>query len=414
MASPNTRDDVGGTPGTGGYRRVLAVGEFRVVFVAEVLAVLGQVAAQITLSLTVYERTGSPLLSALAFAASFVPYLIGATLLSAWSDRVPARRLMVVTQLTTALLIACMAPSGTPVPVVLALLLAMGAIAPLYQGTRAALVADILPADGFALGRSLLRMAAQTAQICGFAFGGVLLAATSPTAALLTGSGLLVLSSLLLWLGLAVRPARRSTPSSGGSPLGESVAGAGRVLRSPSLRPLLAFMWLLPALSVAPEALAAPIASGLGGGPVAVAALLSAAPVGMIVGGLLLGALLTDGQRVRAVVPLGLVTFVPLLGLALRPELPVVVALLAVSGCGYGYALGVDRLLIERVAVQDRGQVLTLVTAGLMILQGLGFAFAGALAEWLPPHTVVVLAAVLGLATTVGAGLRLTPARRRG
>ncbi|MFL1380469.1 MFS transporter, partial [Nocardiopsis protaetiae] len=197
-----------------GYLRVLAVPAFRVLFLAEVLAILGQVAAQITLSLTVYTRTGSPLLSALAFAVGFLPHLLGATLLSALTDRVPARRLMVLTQAATALLVVCMAVPGAPVPVMLLLMFVMGAIAPLYQGTKAATVADVLPPEGFALGRSLLRMAAQLAQICGFAFGGVLFAVLSPTPALLAGAGLLLASCLLLRLGLPAFPARRPPPPS--------------------------------------------------------------------------------------------------------------------------------------------------------------------------------------------------------
>ncbi|MGW9348380.1 MFS transporter [Nocardiopsis flavescens] len=401
-----------------GYLRVLAVPEFRVLFLAEVLAILGQVAAQITLSLTVYSRTGSPLLAALAFAVGFLPHLLGATLLSAWSDRVPARRLMVLTQAVTALLVACMAVPGTPVPVMLLLMFATGAVAPLYQGTKAAAVADVLPPEGFALGRSLLRMAAQLAQICGFAFGGVLFAALSPALALLAGAGLLLASCLLLRLGLPARPARRPPPAAGrpgralplaggaSSPVAESLRGARGVLRSPRLRVLLALTWFPPVLGVSAEALAAPLADGLGGGPALVALLLSATPAGMIAGTFLAGSLLTDAQRVRAVVPLGLLTFVPLLGLGLYPGPAVLLGLLVLSGAGYGYALGVDRLLVEAVPAGERGQVMTLVTAGLMIFQGVGFALAGALAEFLSPNTVVVLAALAGIAVVLAAGRR--------
>ncbi|CAL9556923.1 hypothetical protein SUDANB121_04570 [Nocardiopsis dassonvillei] len=389
-----------------GYLRVLSVPEFRVLFLAEVLAILGQVAAQITLSLTVYARTGSPLLSALAFAVGFLPHLLGATLLSAWSDRVPARRLMVLTQAATALLVVCMAVPGAPVPVMLLLMFATGAIAPLYQGTKAAAVADVLPPEGFALGRSLLRMAAQLAQICGFAFGGVLFAALSPTPALLAGAGLLLASCLLLRFGLPLSPARRAPGPAPSSPVAESLRGAREALRSPRLRVLLALTWFPPVLGVSAEALAAPLADGLGGGPALVAMLLSATPVGMITGTLLAGSLLTDAQRVRAIVPLGLLAFLPLLGLGLHPGPAVLLALLVLSGAGYGYALGVDRLLVAAIPEQQRGQVMTLVTAGLMIFQGVGFALAGALAEFLSPNTVVVLAALVGITVVLAAGTR--------
>ena len=61
---------------TTGYRRVLAVPEFRIVFAAHALSLLGVVVTEIALSVLVYDLTGSPLLSALAFAVGFLPYLI--------------------------------------------------------------------------------------------------------------------------------------------------------------------------------------------------------------------------------------------------------------------------------------------------------------------------------------------------
>ena len=50
-----------------GYGRVLAVPEFRAVFDAHVLSMLGVIVSEIALSVLVYDLTGSPLLSALTF-----------------------------------------------------------------------------------------------------------------------------------------------------------------------------------------------------------------------------------------------------------------------------------------------------------------------------------------------------------
>lgn len=65
-----------------GYARVFAVREFRAVFAAHLLSLLGVVVAEISLSVLVYDLTGSPLLSALTFALGFLPYVVGGTLLS--------------------------------------------------------------------------------------------------------------------------------------------------------------------------------------------------------------------------------------------------------------------------------------------------------------------------------------------
>ncbi|HEV8371741.1 MAG TPA: MFS transporter, partial [Actinomycetota bacterium] len=164
-----------GGGGRYGYRQVFAVGEFRAIFAAHVISFSGDVIAQLALAVLVYQRTRSTLWSSLTFALGFVPYLFGGTLLSSVADRFPVRRTLICCDLASAGLVALMALPGLPIPLLLALLLPLGAIAPVFQGARAASLPDVLSGEGFALGRSLLRMVAQTSQIWGFALGGVLL-----------------------------------------------------------------------------------------------------------------------------------------------------------------------------------------------------------------------------------------------
>ncbi|MEU0067655.1 MFS transporter, partial [Streptomyces albidoflavus] len=156
------------------YRTVLAVPEFRALLLAQTLATCGTVVVQTTLSVLVYARTGSALLASLAFALGFTPYLFGATLLSAVADRCPARDVLVVCQALSCAVAAAMALPGLPVPVLLALVLVLGVAAPVFQGARAAALPDLLPDGGYPLGRSLLRLVAQSTQVAGFAVGGLL------------------------------------------------------------------------------------------------------------------------------------------------------------------------------------------------------------------------------------------------
>lgn len=83
-------------------------------------------------------------------------------------------------------------------------------------------------------------------------------------------------------------------------------------LAVPGLRPLLLLTWLPPTPVVAPEALAAPYADQLGGGSTATGLLLGAAPAGSVLGEILAGTLLRPSVRVRLVLPLGGLMFVPL------------------------------------------------------------------------------------------------------
>ncbi|GAA1469180.1 MFS transporter [Nocardiopsis exhalans] len=390
------------------FRRVLSVPEFRVLFLAEILSILALVAVQITLSVLIFERTGSPLLSALAFALGFLPQLVGASLLSSVADRFPARRVMVIAQLVSGAVMACMAVPGTPVWVMLALLVVSGTVAPVYSGARSAAIADVLDRDGFPLGRSLLRMAAQTAQIAGFSFGGVLMLATSPAAALLVAAALMAVSGLLVGMGTRARPGREVA----GGLVGSSWGGVREAFRLPRLRAVFLLTWVPASLFVWSEALAAPLAAGMGGGPMLVAMLLTAGPVGTVAGELLAGAVLTAEQRRRWMLPLACATFVPSLLFLLNPGPVLAVVALVVGALGYGYTLALDALLLEATPEEMRGRVFSVASAGLMITQGAGFALAGAVAEFVPPHLAVALAGVGGLVAVAVFGRRFT--RRSG
>ncbi|MGW4459434.1 MFS transporter [Streptomyces albidoflavus] len=374
------------------YRTVLAVPEFRALLLAQTLATCGTVVVQTTLSVLVYAQTGSALLASLGFA----PYLFGAALLSAVADRYPARDVLVVCQGLSCLVAAAMALPGLPVAVLLALVPALGVAAPVFQGARAAALPDLLPDGGYPLGRSLLRLASQSTQVAGFAVGGLLLLAVPPAAALLASAAGFAAAALVLRYGTRRRPARLGR---GGSVARASLAGVRQVWAVPGLRPLLLLTWLPPALAVAPEA--APYAAELGAGPAGVALLLCAAPAGSVAGELLYGTLLSPATRARLLVPSAALIFVPLLGFALRPGLLAATALLVVSGVGYPYAMALDQRTLEAAPAALRGRALTLALAGLMAGQGLGFAAAGAVAEFLAPRFVVAGAGVLGLAVLV-------------
>src|SRR6201995_5725216 len=97
------------------YRDVLGAGEFRVIFTANIVSMLGNVVASVALTVLIYQRTGSPALAALVMALSFLPYLIGGVLLSAVVDRLPARRVLVGCDLASAAVVAGMVIPRIPV-----------------------------------------------------------------------------------------------------------------------------------------------------------------------------------------------------------------------------------------------------------------------------------------------------------
>jgi MFS family permease len=377
-----------------GYLRLFAVREFRAVFAAHLLSMLGVIVAEIALSVLVYDLTGSPLLSALAWALGFLPYVVGGTLLAGVADRFPARRVLVGCDLVCA---ACVLPMTTPgahLAVLLALRCCLAVVSPVFAGTRMATLADILgDGDLFVLGRSLLRITAQGALLVGFGLGGVLLTVVSPRRALLLTVAGFLASAALLRLGTRRRPARART---GGALVTDSLKGARQVLADRRTRALLLLFWVPPTFAVAPEALSAPYADDLGVGSVGLGLLMCALPVGTIAGELYAGARLRPAARERIALPLACVTLLPYLGYALHPGLAVSLLLLVVAGAGSAYTLGLDQWIVRDVPQELRGRAMTLLTAGLMTFQGVGMALAGVVAEKAGVVWTVTGAGVLG------------------
>jgi predicted MFS family arabinose efflux permease len=144
--------------------------------------------------------------------------------------------------------------------------------------------------------------------------------------------------------------------------------------------------------------------------------LLTGLPVGSVLGELLAGSLLTPARRARLVVPLATAGFAPVLLFAVTPSLPVTMALLVLAGLTTSYFIGLDQLALATVPEDLRRRGFALQSAGMMVTQGLGFATAGALAEWLPVNAVIPIVAACGIvvALVVGLGLRRAhPAARR-
>lgn len=386
------------------YLSVFAVREFRAVFGAHLLSLLGLVVGEIALSVLVYRATGSPLMTALTFALGFLPYLAGGTLLSAVADRYPARRVLVGCDLLCAASAATMVLPWTPVAGLLALRCLNAAIGPVFAGTRAATLGDILgEGDLFVLGRSLLRLVTQGAQLAGFAAGGLLLTVAPPRAVLgATVVGFLASAGLLRW-GTRSRPGRTGA---GPTLLRSSLSGMRQLFADRRIRALLLLSWLLPFLLVTPEALAAPFADETGAGPVGLGLLMCGMPVGAIVGEVLAGALLSPHGRERIALPLAAVTLLPFLVYALRPPLGWTLCAVALAGTGVAYTLGLDQWFLAAVPEELRGRAMTLQTAGTMTVQGLGMTLAGAAAEFVPVHAVVAAVGAVGT-VLVGFAVRL-------
>ncbi|MEU8250808.1 MFS transporter [Nonomuraea sp. NPDC048916] len=381
------------------YREVLAVGEFRALFAGSTAGVAGTTMTMLALSSLVYAHTGSPFLAAVAYLAGFLPQALGALVLGGLADRLPPRPLLAGWEVVRACAVATLALGVLPVSAMLALVMAVGLLDSVAGAARMALVADLLPGNGYVLGRSLLNIAVGAMQIAGFGGAGLLLTLIGPRAALWAGAGTALLVALVFRLGLRARGPRTT-----GRP---SFAGAAKLLRDAGVRGLLLAQWVPNGLIVGAEAMYVPFAGDSAG------VLFVAAAAGMLAGDAVIGRWTTPESRLRLAVPLYVLLAVPYLLFAFDPGVWPAAGLVVVASFGFAGHLGTQERYLAAVPEPMRGQALGLAGSGMQTGQALAAALTGSVAEVVSVTLTMALAAVASLIATACLLRHLRPATRR-
>lgn len=190
------------------YRELFRTPQFGPLFATSAVQVAGSTMSGLALGTLVYAATDSPLLAALSMFGSSLAQVLGATVLMSAADRLPPRAATTGLALAFGLATAVLAVPGLPLPVVFAIILAEGVVAAVGGGVRYGLLNEVLPKDGYLLGRSVLNMCSGLMQIGGFALGGLLVATLSARGTLLVAAGLYLTGAVVARFGLVRRPPR--------------------------------------------------------------------------------------------------------------------------------------------------------------------------------------------------------------
>ena len=196
------------------FRQVFGVSEFRALWTAQVLSVVGDQLARVALTLLVFQRTGSALLAAITFAVSIVPAFVGGLTLSGLADRLPRRQVMIASDLSRVVLVAIMAIPGMPVFLMICIFGVVTLIGAPFNAARAALYPDILTGDLYVLGTAVTLTTLQFAQVIGFAAGGAIVALFGVRTSLLVDSATFLVSALITRALVRARPTARAAPRS--------------------------------------------------------------------------------------------------------------------------------------------------------------------------------------------------------
>ncbi|MFJ3596141.1 MFS transporter [Streptomyces sp. NPDC090126] len=427
------------------YRELFRTPEFTPFFAAVAAQTAAGTATGLALGTLVYARTGSPLLSALAMFGPSLAQVAGALTLLSAADRLPPRAALTGLALLSAGAACVQAVPGLPLWAAFAVLLVTGVAASPGGGVRYGLLGEILPREGYLLGRSVLNMTGGAMQICGFAAGGALVALVSARGTLLAGAALYAVAAAVTRLGLTARPPR----AAGRPSVRETWRTNALLWSSAPRRYVFLALWVPNGLVVGCESLYVAYAPGHAG------LLFAGGAVGMLAGDALVGRFVAagagrpvqagpgcgvgrvqrrdggttrrgapvtgddaadartgagepgsirttaPGSRARLGAPLRLLLAAPYLLFALRPGPPLALALVVVASVGFAASLLLQERLLALTPRELSGQALGLGSSGMLAMQGVGAAVAGGVAQLTSPAAGMAVVAGLSVAVTL-------------
>lgn len=194
------------------YREVFAVREVRWLWIAQVLSFAGDQFAQVAIAILVFRRTDSAFLTALTYALTYLPPVVGGPLLSGLADLFPRRQVMVACDLARVVLVGLMAVRGVPFWVLCTLLFGTVLLSAPFSSARSALVADILNENQLPIGATIGNITHQSSQIVGFVTGAAVVATIGSYRTLGIDAGTFGISAFILLIAVRPRPAAVRTP----------------------------------------------------------------------------------------------------------------------------------------------------------------------------------------------------------
>jgi MFS family permease len=394
------------------FGSVFAIAEFRALWLAQVLSVLGDQLARVALTLLVYDRTHSALLAALTYAASVVPTFFGGVFLSGLADRLPRRLVMITCDLGRVALVGAMIIPGVPLAVLVSLLFTVTMLGTPFTSARAATYTDVLPGDQFVLGNAITLTTYQVAQVAGFAAGGAIAGLFGVRTSLIADASTFAASAIITRIWVRARPAARepSQHTRWASARG-ILAGVRLVFANPALRTPMLLGWLA-AFYNAPEGVVAPLARQLGSGTAVVGLLLATEALGASLGAIAFSRLAGPATRLRWMRPLAIASCAVLVLFAVGPGLPLALLILFASGVFDCFQVAASAAFLSAAPIQQRSQVFGLAQAGMSLGQGAAMILAGAVAQQHSPSTAIAVIGALGTLAAVVIAAGRPPWRR--
>jgi MFS family permease len=396
VAPGGATDQAARTP----FRVVFAVAEFRALWLAQLLSVMGDQLARVALTVLVYDRTRSALLAAVTFVVSIVPTFFGGVALAWLADRYPRRAVMIACDLIRTALVLIMAIPRVPLAAMVVLLFVVTLTGAPFTSARAAIFPDVLSGDAYVMGTAVTVTTYQFAQVLGFVAGGTLVAFFGIRTSLVLDAATFAGSALIVRTWVRARPAVAVDRPPKPSGMAHTFAGARLVLTRPGLRTPMLF-GLLAAFYTAPEGVAAPLARTLGGGAAAVGVILAASALGQTFGTLAISRFVAPSTRLRFTSPLAIASCGILVLFFRQSNLCGTLLILFASGLCGAYQMAANAAFVQAAPQEQRSQAFGFAQGAMSLSQGVVMVLAGAAAEHYSPARAVAVCGTVGVAAAL-------------
>jgi DHA3 family macrolide efflux protein-like MFS transporter len=401
------------------YVRLATNGPFSAIWLGQVISSLGDRVHQVALVFLVAGDTAnSPLALGMVFAAMTLPTVIVGPFAGALVDRWDRKRVMVGSDLLRAAIVALIPLlASVHVGIVMILVFALATVSAFFRPARTAALPQVVPEDDLMTANSAMWVADTAADLVGYSLGGLFVAFLGSSLALAFWvDGASYVASGVLVAAVAIPRVMRSGTAVSQGLRGDLVAGweflrSETVLMATTVQAAVAEFGL-GALTCLSPLIIAGLALGDVEVPAAYGLFEMAMGIGLVGGGLIVGAMATRLPKGPAIIGAFVALGVVLAGLAVSPNLALTLVLAAAVGlANVTFVVPSQTIFQERTPGDMLGRVVAIRLAAVNGALALAMIASGALAQAIGVQPVLIACGLLTSAAGL-AGIVIRPIRR--
>lgn len=383
--------------------------DFRKLWLADTLSVLGWQIQRMAITWHVYELTGDALALGMLGLARFAPVIVFGLLGGVIADQRDRRMVLVYTHIalmmsSAALVLATLAEQDT-LAVIYAVTFASSALNSLAGPARQALIPNLVPRNEIAGAATMANLAMQAAMVVGPAIGGLMIAQTSlPLVYGINAIGFLAV--IVAALAIRARPEIHVSTERG---FGAIKAGFVFLWQTPILLAVMGLDFIATFFGAFTNLLPIFADEIFGGGANTLGLLLSAPATGAVIGSLVFGLMRMPNRPGLGMVACVIAYGVCIVGFGMSPSMWVAMLFLAGTGAADSISMALRHTIRNLVTPDNyRGRIASAHSMFAMGGPQLGEFRAGAMASGMGAPAAVMFGGIGTILAAIGA-VRMVP-----